>query len=259
MPIRLLVADGAAMQHDVVADRAVRCRSSAESPDRCAACSCPGSAALAELDPLVVAAQHRAEPDAGVALRAARGRSASRFRRSSSVRRPEIPAPVRRARRSACPLLVERPSHATPKFGRAPSGEQQPAGLQGHRPRPCRTSGSRSRRSSSPGTTNSKRRPSCGVPRSVLRMIRNGAANISSGTAAKAPALGPALSMAEARQPVGGELDRRRRKDPATAKPSASEQQHLHGIRRHRRASTHTNRPIPCKIAGRARQPILNK
>ena len=42
--------------------------------------------------------------------------------------------------------------------------------------------------------TNSKRRSSCWRPSSVLRMIRNGAATISSGTAAKADGLGPALS-----------------------------------------------------------------
>src|SRR5262249_44581781 len=60
-------ADAAAVQHDVVADDAVR-------PDRERE---PGIGmqgaivlylrALAELDPFVVAAQHRAEPDAGVA------------------------------------------------------------------------------------------------------------------------------------------------------------------------------------------------
>src|SRR5262249_21161824 len=63
-----LVADRAAVQHDVVADHAV-----VADHKRKARIGVQGGivlnlASLAELDPLVVAAQHGAEPDAGMAL-----------------------------------------------------------------------------------------------------------------------------------------------------------------------------------------------
>src|SRR6185312_2111201 len=70
--------------------------------------------------------------------------------------------------------------------------------------------------------TNSKRRPSRALPMSVLRMIRNGAAAISKGTAAKAPALGPVLSIAK----LGSRLVASRKAEqhsPAKQKPSASD------------------------------------
>ena len=54
--------------------------------------------------------------------------------------------------------------------------------------------------------TNSKRRPSWRRASSVLRMMRNGADSISSGTMASVPALGPACSMPK----VGSRLVARR-------------------------------------------------
>ena len=68
MPIRLFVADGAAVQHHVVADDAIRADLEGKAGIGMQHRVVLDLRALAELDPLVVAAQHRVEPDAGVGL-----------------------------------------------------------------------------------------------------------------------------------------------------------------------------------------------
>ena len=67
MPIRLFVADRAAVQHDVVADHAIGADGQRKAGIGVQRGIVLDLRALAELDPLVVAAQHRAEPDAGIA------------------------------------------------------------------------------------------------------------------------------------------------------------------------------------------------
>src|SRR5262249_23573873 len=62
--------NGAAVQHDVVADDAVIADRQREAGIGVQRRIVLDLRALAELDPLVVAAQHRAEPDAGIALEA---------------------------------------------------------------------------------------------------------------------------------------------------------------------------------------------
>ena len=134
----------------------------------------------------------------------------------------------------------------------------RPQACKRHHQRQCPTSGSRSRRSASPETRIRSGGLRCGAPRSVLRMIRNGAANISNGTAAKAAGARPGAEQAEARQPAGGELiagaaqpgdGKAERKRRATFARIAGDITGLNAI------------PAPCFCRARraARQPILNE
>ena len=89
-------------------------------------------------------------------------------------------------------------------------------------------------------------------------MIRNGADSISSGTVAKAPALGPALQHAEARQSAGGELiaggaQGRRRQNRAQAQATSARIATAFRPQRNQQKR-------PCWQRPRApRQPILNE
>ena len=144
--------------------------------------------AFADLDPLIVAAQHRAEPDAG------RVQKAHLADHDGGIR-DEIVS-VRGEFRPLSVEFVDRHSKKVSVTGdlgiAAGAGSSEQAGVSGQHARrraassgkTCRTSGSRSRKARSPSSRiRSGGARSC-APRSVLRMMMKGAANTRNGTAA---------------------------------------------------------------------------
>src|SRR5262249_17017981 len=184
----------AAVQNDVMADGAVLADNKRKAEIGGTGRTILNIGALADLDPFIVAAQHRAEPDAGAGLQAYATDHARCFGDEIiAVGRKIGRLPVKLVDRHQG-LLSARPWHSGIAISR------QRGFAKRWQPRRCQASTPAARsviRKKVPLImlqkpammvaiiTNSKRRLSSRAPRSVLRMMIKGAANTRNGTAAK--------------------------------------------------------------------------
>ena len=205
-----VVADDAAVQHDLVADHAIARRSPSEIPDRCAAWRCPGSASarrvsIHSLSPRSTAPNQMLEwlfmPDAADQHRglghpvAAVGRKLRRLsvefinRHCASSNHGGDLAMFDARRNDA-----EKTTRPDGRWPAAPSPRRVPdIRLQ----KPATTAASAAK---------PKLRPSTRRPRTVLRTMMKGAANTRNGTAASARVAFGLVQQLEARRLHGQEL-----------------------------------------------------
>src|SRR5579885_1037929 len=187
-----IVADRAPVQHDVVADESVGADGQRKAGIGMQRAVILHVRPLTDLDPLIVAAQHGAVPNADFGLQP--------YPPNQHGGIGDLAAVIARKLRRLAIERVDRHSRLLDGRNCTNAGREKEA-LYASSPQASSaiTTARPDIKLQKPAisvarNTNSKRRPSCRRASSVLRMIRNGADSISSGTAAIAAARGPVLS-----------------------------------------------------------------